>query len=725
MLKLLPFPKRRVRTPTLIQIETVECGAIALGIILAYHGCIVPLPELRIRCGVSRDGSTAANLVKAALQLGLKAKGFRKQVEQLRELQPPFIAYWNFNHFLVVEGFQGDRIWLNDPERGRYYLNLKEFTQHYSGVVLTFTPTEKFQKRGQRWSTIRALGQRLRGSGRDLLFCILANLLLVIPGMAIAVFAQVFVDQVLIQNQTSLIRPLVVGMLVVTLVQTSLLSLQLQKLRYLQLRLVLRMSSEFVWHVLCLPVEFYAQRFAGEISSRINLNSDIAKLLCGTLARSVIDGAIACAYVLLMWLYDPVLTVLSTSSVLINLGVLRWIAQQRTDVYSRLEQFTGKIAGVEISGLQNIETLKAAALESDFFARWAGHYAKTISLQQAMLKGDLALGTLPIFWSTFTSMVLLVLGGMRVIDGHLTIGMLIAIQGLTNRFQAPVSQLMGLGDQIQSLSGGLKRLDDVLQNPIDPWLQTDQAKNLDIQAWTSGRLTGSIELRNVTFGYSPVREPLIKNFSCRLEVGQRLALVGGSGSGKSTLAKLIAGLYQPWGGEILLDGVPRSQIPRAVLTDSLALVEQDIFLFEGTIRDNLTLWDDSIGDRPLLQACEDAEILETVMQMGGLNAELLEGGANLSGGQRQRLEIARALSNNPTLLILDEASSSLDAATEHRINCHLRRRGCTCIIIAHRLSTIRNCDEIIVLEQGQVAERGTHTQLLQANGAYTALLRHS
>lgn len=714
------FSPRPVRTPTLIQIETVECGAIALGMILAYHGCILPLPELRQRCGVSRDGSTAANLVKAARQLGMEAKGFRKDMAQLRTLPPPFIAYWNRNHFLVVEGFRGDRIRVNDPEVGRYHLSHEEFTQHYSGVVLTFTPTPQFQRQGQQWYTLRALGQRLRGAGRDLFFCILANLLLVIPGMAIAVFAQVFVDQVLIQNQTALVGPMLGGMGLITLLQIALLALQLQKLRYLQLRLNLRMSSAFVWHGLCLPLTFYAQRFAGEISSRIRLNSDIAHLLSGPLARSLIEGAIACVYVVLMWVYDPVLTVFSTASVLINLGVLRWIAHHRADLYTRLEQFGGKIAGVEISGLQNIETLKAAALEANFFERWAGHYAQNISLQQAMLRGDLALGTLPIFWSTFTSMILLVLGGWRVMDGHLTIGMLIAIQGLTNRFQAPISQLMGLGDQIQALRGGLQRLDDVLEHPTDGALQTASAA-----PWTGGRLRGSLELKQVTFGYSPVAPPLIENLSFRLQPGERWALVGGSGSGKSTIAKLIAGLYQPWGGEILFDGVPRPTLPRAILTDAIALVEQDIFLFEGSIRDNLTLWDDSIDDRTLQRACADAEILDTIKHLGGFNALLLEGGVNLSGGQRQRLEIARALVQNPTLLILDEASSALDAATEHRINRNLRRRGCTCIIIAHRLSTIRHCDGILVLHQGELVEQGTHGQLIQAGGLYAHLIHQA
>ena len=723
--KKIRFPVRthRVKTPTLLQMETVECGAVVLGIVLAYYGRIIPLPELRSRCGVSRDGSTLANLKRAAENLDMEAKGFRKDVAQLRLIPPPYIVHWNANHFVVVEGFRGDRLFLNDPIMGRHVVTQQEFETSYSGVVLVLKPTAAFKKGGSKPSTIASLVKRLRGSVKEILFCILTNLLLVLPGMAIAVFAQVFIDQVLIQDRTEWIRPMLLGMGLVAFVQTALIALQLQKLRYLQLRLSIQMTGQFLWHTLCLPVEFYAQRFAGEISSRVGLNNQVAGMLSGTLARSAIDGVMAFFYVALMIVYDPVLTAIAILSVSINLVTLRWVSRQRTDTYARLNQDVGKIAGLEISGLQSIETIKATALESNFFAKWAGHYAKVISTQQAMLKGDLILDTLPTLLSTLSSALLLVIGGWRVMDGHLTIGMLIAVQGLINRFQQPISNLMGLGDQIQQLGGSLNRLDDVLQNPIDPSLQQSQVSNLAI-ASDLHRLKGDVELRNVTFGYSSVREPLIKNFSCSLKSGQRIAFVGSSGSGKSTIAKLITGLYQPWEGEILFDGLPRQSIPRHVITNSLSMVEQDIFLFGGTVADNLTLWDETIPDSQLIQACRDAAILDVVMSIPkGFKGELLEGANNLSGGQRQRLEIARALVNNPAILVMDEATSALDTETERRIDRQIRRRGCTCVMVAHRLSTIRDCDEIVVLEQGQVVERGTHDQLMELDNYYARLWR--
>ncbi|WP_016953685.1 NHLP family bacteriocin export ABC transporter peptidase/permease/ATPase subunit [Anabaena sp. PCC 7108] len=724
--KIQPKPgNTRIKTPTLLQMEAVECGAAALGIMLSYYGRIVPLSELRTSCGVSRDGSKASNLLKAARNFGLQSKGFKKEVNQLREMKPPYIVFWNFNHFLVVEGFGGDRVFLNDPATGPRSVTAQEFSEAYTGIVLVMEPGVEFKKGGRKPSTIQALSKRLKGSTKEILFCILTNFVLVLPGMATAVFAQVFIDNVLIQNQVAWIRPLLGGMFIVILVQTGLISLQFKKLRYLQLRLSIQMTGQFLWHTLRLPVGFYAQRFAGEISSRMGLNNQVADLLSGQLARSAVDVVMATFYIILMVMYDPVLTLISIISVVTNILMLRWVSRQRTDNYMRLNQDGGKIAGIEISGLQSIETIKSAGLESDFFAKWAGYYAKSITAQQDMLKGDLLLGALPTLLSTLSSMLLLVIGGWRVIDGHLTIGMLIALQGLTNRFQRPIGTLMGLGNQIQQLGGSLNRLDDVLLNPIDPVLKAETATGLQLATPLEiCRLQGYVELRNVTFGYSPVDEPLIKNFSCSLKPGQRIAFVGSSGSGKSTVSKLITGLYTPWEGEILFDGIPQQQIPRAVITNSLSMVEQDIFLFGGTVRDNLTLWDDTIPDTQLLQACQDAAILDAVMAItGGLNGKLLEGAANLSGGQRQRMEIARALVNNPSILVMDEATSALDSETEKVIDRNIRRRGCTCIVVAHRLSTIRDCDEIVVMEKGQVVQRGTHEEMKNVAGVYSRLIQ--
>ncbi|WGV28724.1 NHLP family bacteriocin export ABC transporter peptidase/permease/ATPase subunit [Halotia branconii CENA392] len=712
----------RVKTPTLLQMEAVECGAAALGIILRYYHLILPLAELRTSCGVSRDGSKASNILKAARNYGMQAKGFKKELTQLQELKPPFIIFWNFNHFLVVEGFVGEKVWLNDPATGPRSVTIQEFDEAYTGVVLIMEPGSEFKKGGHKPSIIRALLTRLQKSFNELLFCILAGFLLVIPQLTLAAFSQVFVDDILMQNRTDWLRPLLLGMGVVVLLQAVLTFLQLRKLRYLQLKLSIGMSSQFLWHILRLPVSFYAQRFAGEISNRVKLNTKVAEVLSGELARTSIDAVMLVFYGIVMLAYDWVLTLIGIVAVIINVVVLGWVARRRVDTNMRLTQDYGKIAGVEIGALQSVETIKSAALESDFFSRWAGYYAKATNAQQELSQTDRLVGLVPPLLTSLTSMLLLVIGGLRVIDGHLTIGMLVAFQTLMERFQEPVKTLVGLGNKIQELDGDLNRLDDVLSNPINPALQAQSAQYATPSI--PYRLQGHIELRNITFGYSRVDEPLIQNFSCTLKPGQRVAFVGGSGSGKSTLSKLITGLYQPWDGEILFDGILKQNIPRSVLTNSLAIVEQEIFLFGGTVRDNLTLWDETITNTQLIQACQDAAILDVVMAMpGGLDGKLLESAANLSGGQRQRLEIARALVNNPAILVMDEATSALDTETEKMIDRNIRRRGSTCIIVAHRLSTIRDCDEIIVLERGKVAQRGTHEEMKNTDGYYARLIQ--
>jgi ATP-binding cassette, subfamily C, bacterial len=714
----------RVHTPTLLQMEAVECGAAALGIVLGYYGRIVPLTELRSNCGVSRDGSKASNILKAARSYSLQVKGFKKETQQLLDIKPPYIVFWNFNHFLVVEGFVGDRVYLNDPAAGRRTVTLQEFDEAHTGVVLVMEPGADFQRGGRKLNVFQALFDRLKGSQKELLFCILIGFLLVLPNLAIAAFSQIFIDSILIENRNDWLRPVVLGLIFTMTLQASLKLLQLHKLRYLHTRLSVGMTGHFLWHILHLPINFYAQRFSGEISNRVRINNEVAKVISGDLAKAAIDTVMILFYGAVLLTYDPVLAMIGIAAVVINILVLQWISRQRVDTHMRLTQDYGKLAGVEMGGLMSIETLKSAALESDFFSRWAGYFAKTTNSEQTLGRSDLILGSMPSLLSSLTTAALLVVGGLRVMDGHLSIGMLMAFQTLMNDFQEPVNALVNLGGKFQELNGDLNRLDDVLSNPVDPSLRMETASVIQ---WAtphhSTRLQGSIELRNVSFGYSRVEEPLIKNFSCHLKPGQRIAFVGGSGSGKSTLSKLITGLYEPWEGEILFDGIPRHQVPRAILANSIAMVEQEIFLFGGTVRENLSLWDETVADLQLMRACEDAAILEVVMAVpGGLGGHLAEGGANLSGGQRQRLEIARTLVNDPAILVMDEATSALDAETERVIDRNIRRRGCSCVIVAHRLSTIRDCDEIVVLERGQVVQRGTHEAMKVIDGAYAQLI---
>jgi ATP-binding cassette subfamily C protein len=703
--------------------EAVECGAAALGILLAYFGRNVPLAELRQRCGVSRDGSKASNVVKAARTYGLEAKGFSKSLESLRELDFPFIVFWQFNHFLVVEGHDQHRVYLNDPALGHRKVTWDEFDAGFTGVVLVMKPGPAFIPGGTLPSVPRRLLDRMRGNYATLVFVALVGLLLVLPGLAIPAYARIYIDSVILEARYDMFRPLIIVMIGTVLLQLSLVAVQQFYIRRLQLSMGARMNSQYFWHLLRLPVSFYTQRYPGEIVQRMELNTKLSGVLAGQFIAIVISLFTMILYGTVLMLIHWQLTIMATLFAMGSLLYLAWISRRRVEANIRYSQEAGKAAGFSIAGIQSIETMKASGLEDDFFGKWMGFYANSSNAGQELHRASLFSETLPLITGSLTSAVVLVIGGYHVIQGQMSIGTLVAFQGLMLTYLAPVTQLTQMSATLQELRGDLLRLDDVLANPVAP--PFTEMFNSDQQSPSQLRLTGQVELRDVTFGYSPLEPPLIKLLSLTIRPGQRVALVGGSGSGKSTVAKLICGLYEPWSGDIRFDGLPRQAWPLDVLSNSLSFVEQDILLFEGPVRDNLTLWDKTIGDSALDRACRDAHIQDVVSNLPGVyDGKLIEGGANLSGGQRQRLEIARALVTDPSILVIDEGTSALDAETEAIIDANLRRRGCTCVIIAHRLSTIRDADEIIVLEQGVVVERGTHEQLWQQGGRYAALLRH-
>ena len=716
------FTRRPRKTRTLLQMEAVECGAAALGSILGYYGRIVSLEELRVQCGVSRDGVTAKNIVRAARKYGLAAKGFKRGLEGLKGTQLPAILFWNFNHFLVLEGIVDDQVFLNDPATGPRRVSLRELDEGFTGVVLTFEPGPDFEPAGKEPSLLEALAARIRGSEAAVAFAVIAGLALVGPGLMVPTFARVFVDRILVARLESWVRPLLIGMALTALMRGALTWLRSHYLLRLERKIAVANGGRFFWHVLRLPVEFYAQRYAGEISSRVALTDKVAQMLSGRLATTAIDLVMIVFYGGLMLIYDWALTLVGVSVVALNLLVMRLVSEQRVDGNRRLLQEAGKMSGAMMSGLSNIETLKATSREADFFAAIAGHEAKVEGAAQDLAVKTQAMMSAPALLNAISSAVVLAFGGYRVMQGDLTMGMLIAFQSLMASFVGPVGSLMGLASQLQELQGDMNRLDDVFRYPVDAQVVAGDAPGSDL---ASDKLTGRLELRNVTFGYSILAEPLLKDFSLTLEPGSRVALVGPSGCGKSTITKLVTRLYRPWDGEVLYDGVPPDEIPRPAFSASVSFVDQDLRLFKGTIRDNLTLWDDTVAEQDVVRAAKDALIHDAITaRPGGYDGELEEGGANFSGGQRQRLDIARALTTNPRILVLDEATSALDTLSEQLIDEAIRRRGCTCLIVAHRLSTIRDADEIIVLDAGQVVQRGTHEALLaDEDGLYARLIQ--
>ncbi len=709
----------RVRTPTLLQIETTESGPAALGILLSHYGRFVPLTELRKSCGVSRDGSKASNILKAGKMYGLIAKGFKKELTELASLRYPYIVFWHFKHFLVVEGYRRGKVFLNDPASGPRTVTLDEFDEGYTGVVITMERGPEFRKGGRRPSVAGGLWQRLRPSVGAFSMCAFASLLLVLPRLAVPALTQVFIDDVLVRRMQDWARPLIFGMMFAVIAHGLLVSVQFGLMRKLKLRLSVSMTGKFVWHLLRLPADYYAHRFPAEVAFRIALNDKVAEVLSGRMPGTVIDTFMMIFYGIVMLQFDGTLTLIAIACAAVSFLILQWVSRLRIDMSQRLGNDRGKLNGTGMSGLQAIRTIKASSLESDLFARWAGQYAKVTNTHQSLEISNQFLSLLPRFVNSGMAVVILVVGGAHVMEGKLSLGMLVAFQGLAVNFLHPVNTLLELGGALQELDADITRLDDVLATPTIS--HSSAAETMMVS--DSTKLMGQLELRNVTFGYSPVAPPVIENFSLNISPGQRVALVGGTGSGKSTIARLIAGLHQPVSGEILFDGQPRAAVPTAVMTNSLALVDQEILLFGGPVRDNITLWDSTLPDSQITDACRDAAIHDAVTALpDGYNSRLLEGAANLSGGQRQRLEIARALAINPSILILDEATSALDAETERIIDRNIRRRGCSVIIVAHRLSTIRDADEIIVLDRGQVVQRGTHDELMGSGGFYHELI---
>lgn len=719
------FNRYRVKTPTVLSMETAECGAASLCMVLGYYKRFVPLEQLRYECDVNRDGSSAKNILKAAALHGMECRAYSYEVEDFEDQEFPVIIHWKFNHFLVVEGFKKDKVYLNDPAVGHRVISIEEFSESFTGIVLDITPSDDFEKQGKKSNLLEGLKNRLGNYKKDIAFIIMLGLILVIPGIVIPIFSRIFVDNILINNMNDWLLPLIVGMLITAIFRGGVVYLKSYFLLKTQNKLDIETSAKYFWHVLRLPVSFFSQRYKGEIGSRILLNSKVADLITGKLANNFLDIIVIVFYFIVMLQYSVLLTLLGTALALINIVALRVISSKRAESYLNYSSESGKLMGVTLGGVQTIETLKAMGRENDFFMKWSGYFTKVVNEGQKLGVLTLTLNSIPVLIKSVTTIVILVIGAKQVMNGIITMGMLVAFQSLFESFSRPIDNLVKLGSDFQEAEGDMTRLDDVLKTPVD--IQVTRELNIEDNNYDAitKKLEGYIEFKNVTFGYSNYSDPLINNLSFKIAPGEKIALVGGSGSGKSTIAKLLAGFYEPWSGEILFDGKPRSYWPRQVVNNSLSMVAQEFFLFNGTFRDILTIWDNTVPEQIIIKAAKDAQIHDIISsKTDAYDYEISEGGKNLSGGQKQRLEIARSLINNPSSLILDEATSALDSITEKQVLENIGKRKCSVLIVAHRLSTIRDCDEIIVLQKGQIAERGTHKELMKMKGSYAKLIEN-
>lgn len=715
-----PLTKGAAKVPMVMQMEALECGAASLTMVLAYYDKWIPLERVRADCGVSRDGSNAKNVLKAARSYGLIAKGYRYEPEDLKKNGKfPCIIHWNFNHFLVLCGFRGNKAVLNDPAKGTYSVSMETFDKSFTGICLMFEPGENFEPGGKPKSVIDFAKKRLKGAGAAVAFVVATTIISSLIGIINPAFSRIFLDRLLTGQNPEWFLPFIISLSVLSAVQIVVALIQALWSSRIDGRMTVTGSASFLWKVLRMPMEFFSQRMAGDIQQRQGANASIAGSLVNTFAPLVLDAFMMVFYLVVMIRYSWILTLIGIASIFVNLLISNLISKKRINITRVQMRDAGKLAGATVAGVEMIETIKASGAENGYFEKWAGYQASVNTQKVKFARLNQYLGLLPSFVSTVTGTAVLILGVYLTMQGKFTVGMVMAFQGFLGSFTSPATKLISAGQTLQEMRTEMERVEDVMQYPSD----VEFAENSDDEDTEYDKLSGLVEMKNVTFGYSRLSEPLIENFNLTLKPGSRVAFVGSSGCGKSTLSKLISGLYKPWSGEILFDGKPMNEIDRSVFTGSLAVVDQDIILFEDTIANNIKMWDNSIEDFEMIMAARDARLHEDIMQReGGYNYKITEGGKDFSGGQRQRMEIARVLAQDPTIIILDEATSALDAKTEFEVVNAIKDRGITCIVVAHRLSTIRDCDEIIVMDHGKVVERGTHDELYARGGVYTQLV---
>lgn len=707
------------KVPIVLQMEALECGAASLAMILAYYGKWVPLENIRADCGVSRNGARASSILKAARNYGLNAQGGKYNKELLIQKNAfPCIIHWNFTHFLVLCGFKGNKAILNDPASGRRVVSIKEFEESFTGICMLFSPGETFVRDGNEKQGLLYIKRRFPLYKGQLTGIMATAVCFTVAGVFAVLMTRYFMDVLLEGNHKVNSSGFLLILSLLTLIQIVFMCLNTVLIRKTEGRLSAKENSDFLLRIMRKPMEFFAQRMAGDLHQRQMSIDNLSTLLLAVMMPLFTDLIASAIYLVIMIFYSWPLALVGLISLLINLMASYQISKRRVNITRSLARDTGRLAACTAAGMESLATIKANGSENAFFEKWAGFYAKVNSQKVQYMKLDLYFGAAPECIRSITNGLILCIGAFLCMKGQFTPGLLLVFQSLVQLFMMPAQDYFNASQAIMEMRTNMERIEDVMGSEEDRDYETDS-----IEEETFKKLRGDIELRDVVFGYARVDEPLLNGLNLTIKQGTSVAIVGRSGCGKSTLSKLVSGLYSPWSGRILIDGQDLFSINRNIRKSSIGVVDQNITLFEDSISNNIKMWDSTIEDFEIILAGRDADIHKDVMALpGGYNHKILENGKNFSGGQCQRMEIARVLVQDPSILILDEATSALDTITEKRIVEHIRERGITCIVIAHRLSTIRDCDEIIVMDNGKIVQRGTHEQLTDEHGLYASLV---
>ena len=704
--------------PIIMQLEVLECGAASLAMVMAYYGKWVALEQLRVDCGVSRNGSNAKNICRAAEKYGFKTKGYAYNIQKLKERGKfPAIIHWCGGHFVVLDGIRGNKAIINDPAKGLVKVDLKIFDQMFTGIYIEILPDETFQPGGKKKSIFAFAKKRLKGAVALITFFAVTTIVFYLFTIINPAISQVFVDYLLGGKNPDWLLPFIFILAGIGLLQVTMNIVQSLYQYKIRGKLDLIGSTTYMWKILRLPIEFFSQRMVGDLQQRQNENASIAETLVNVFAPLLFNTIMLVVYLLVMINKSWILTLIGVFTILVNIFVSQYISKVRVNLSRVQARDRARLSGLTSKGIEMVETIKSNGAESSYFTSWQEASNNVYTQSVKLLKTNTSLGLIPSFVSMLANYSVLILGVYLTIKGDFTVGSILAFQGLLSAFMSPAMTIISSGQTLQEMRTQMERVDDVLEYPLD--------KNVtrEIQMERVSKIRGNLILKDLTFGYSRLDRPVLSNFNLEIKQGQKVAIVGSTGSGKSTISKLISGLYSPWSGEIIFDGKRIEEIDHEIFTSSIAVIDQDITLFEDTIMNNLKMWDESITDYEVILACNDAQIHNLITSReGGYNAPVLEGGKNFSGGEKQRLEIARSSAGDPSIIILDEATSALDAKTEFDVIRAIKNRGITTIVIAHRLSTIRDADLIVVLDHGHIVEQGNHKELMRLKGAYYELV---